>query len=197
MACSQLVANGWRAILHRRFVDLAHRAAGMRWRRSSRRSLVMLVGYAPSKPVRFPAAGARADAGLAAAHMDPARRLQSPRMRCISGFMVTGLNLDRGRGRAAARHLLRAHRDSTGTRSSRPRPRRRCSAILPRSPSDGASIATRATGMPPLWAFAFAVPLSMLGTRVPADGVLDRISDVNFKRWTAWIVTAVGALLSW
>jgi uncharacterized protein len=24
--------------------------------------------------------------------------------------------------------------------------------------------------------------------------VLDRMSDVNFKRWTAWIVTAIGVL---
>ncbi len=56
-------------------------------------------------------------------------------------------------------------------------------------------VATRAKGMPPLWVFAFAVPLSMLGT-VCGGWVLDRISDVNFKRWTAWIVTGVGLLLS-
>jgi uncharacterized protein len=37
------------------------------------------------------------------------------------------------------------------------------------------------------------VPLSMLGT-VCGGWVLDRISDVNFRRWTAWIVTAVGLL---
>ena len=54
-------------------------------------------------------------------------------------------------------------------------------------------IVTRAKGMPPLWVFAFAVPLSMLGT-VCGGWVLDRISDFNFKRWTAWIVTAVGLL---
>jgi hypothetical protein len=33
----------------------------------------------------------------------------------------------------------------------------------------------------------------MLGTTA-GGRVLDRISDVNFKRWTAWIVTAIGVL---
>ena len=31
----------------------------------------------------------------------------------------------------------------------------------------------------------------MLGT-FAGGAILDRMSDVNFKRWTRWIVTAVG-----
>jgi uncharacterized membrane protein YfcA len=46
--------------------------------------------------------------------------------------------------------------------------------------------------MPPLWVFVFAVPLSMAGT-VVGGRVLARVSDVNFKRWTRWIVTVIGA----
>ena len=39
--------------------------------------------------------------------------------------------------------------------------------------------------------FALAIPLSMAGTY--AGGmILDRMTDVNFKRWTRWIVTGVG-----
>ena len=47
--------------------------------------------------------------------------------------------------------------------------------------------------MPPLWLFALAIPASMLGTR-GGGWVLDRLSDANFKRWTAWIVTAIGLI---
>ena len=45
--------------------------------------------------------------------------------------------------------------------------------------------------LPPWWVFALAIPASMLGT-VAGGGVLDRISDVNFKRWSAWLVTGIG-----
>ena len=48
-------------------------------------------------------------------------------------------------------------------------------------------------GLPPWWVFAVAVPLSMLGTFV-GGMILDRMSDLNFKRWTRWIVTGVGGL---
>jgi uncharacterized membrane protein YfcA len=47
-------------------------------------------------------------------------------------------------------------------------------------------------GIPPLWVFALAIPLSMLGTA--AGGlVLDRLSDVNFKRYLRLVLTAIGA----
>lgn len=46
--------------------------------------------------------------------------------------------------------------------------------------------------MPPPWVFALAVPLSMLGTA--AGGiVLDRLSDVDFKRYLRLILTMIGA----
>ena len=41
--------------------------------------------------------------------------------------------------------------------------------------------------------FGFAIPLSMLGT-VAGGRILDRMSDVNFKSWTRWIVTGIGVL---
>jgi uncharacterized protein len=50
-----------------------------------------------------------------------------------------------------------------------------------------------AADMPPLWLFALAIPLSMAGTW-SGGLILERMSDVNFKRWTRWIVTAVGVL---
>lgn len=187
----QLVANGWRAALHRRFVDwrivgwyaLASLAAAI---------TVTLIGYAPSKPLVFlllglvpmlvwlPRKWIRLDAA-------------KPPHALMSGFMVTGLNLTAGVAgplldiffvrTALTRHQIVATKATTQVFSH-----------LAKLAVYGAPlIATRAKGMPPLWVFAFAVPLSMLGTAC-GGWVLDRISDVSFKRWTAWIVTAVGAL---
>jgi hypothetical protein len=46
---------------------------------------------------------------------------------------------------------------------------------------------------PPLWALAACVPLSLIGTW--AGGlVLDRMTDVGFRQWTKWIVTATGTI---
>lgn len=40
---------------------------------------------------------------------------------------------------------------------------------------------------------ALAVPIAFLGTRA-GNGVLRRLTDANFRYWTRWIVTAVGAV---
>jgi len=50
------------------------------------------------------------------------------------------------------------------------------------------------SALPPFWLFAAAIPLSMLGTRL-GGLVLERMTDVNFKRWMKWLVTAIGAVL--
>ncbi|MFW5661415.1 MAG: sulfite exporter TauE/SafE family protein, partial [Oceanicaulis sp.] len=55
------------------------------------------------------------------------------------------------------------------------------------------SLAGGLDGGPPLWALALAVPLSVLGTTLGAR-LLDRMSDANFRTWTKWIVTAIGAV---
>ena len=58
--------------------------------------------------------------------------------------------------------------------------------------SDGAPlIAVHGRGLPPWWVFALAIPLSMVGTA--AGGlVLNRLSDVNFKRYLRLILTVIG-----
>ncbi|MEM1086138.1 MAG: sulfite exporter TauE/SafE family protein [Pseudomonadota bacterium] len=48
--------------------------------------------------------------------------------------------------------------------------------------------------MPPIWLFAAAIPLSMLGTRL-GKSVLDRMNDVNFRDWMKGLVTAIGCVL--
>ncbi|RIJ23614.1 sulfite exporter TauE/SafE family protein [Henriciella barbarensis] len=47
--------------------------------------------------------------------------------------------------------------------------------------------------IPPLWLFAFAIPLSMTGTWL-GGLVLARMSDVDFKRWMRWLVTVIGVV---
>ena len=44
--------------------------------------------------------------------------------------------------------------------------------------------------MPPLWVFALAIPLSMVGTA--AGGILlNRLSDINFKRYLRLILSVI------
>ena len=47
---------------------------------------------------------------------------------------------------------------------------------------------------PPVWLFVLAVPLSMLGTTLGGK-LLERMSDVDFKRAMKWLVTAIGAVM--
>ena len=47
---------------------------------------------------------------------------------------------------------------------------------------------------PPVWFFVMAVPLSMLGTTLGGK-LLERMSDVDFKRAMKWLVTAIGAAM--
>ncbi len=47
--------------------------------------------------------------------------------------------------------------------------------------------------MPPVWLLLAAIPLSMTGTRL-GKLVLDRMSDINFRRWLKGLITAIGAI---
>ena len=191
----QLVANGWRAILHRRHVrwdvvgwyGLASLIAGV---------LVSLVVAAPSKGLLFlflglvplltwlPQTWLRLDAAR------PAHAL-------ASGFLVTGLNLMAGVAgplldiffvrTELTRHAIVATKAATQVFAHLAK------IIVYGAPLLIAGGSLQAADMPPLWLFALAIPLSMAGTWC-GGLILERMSDVNFKRWTRWIVTAVGGL---
>jgi uncharacterized protein len=49
------------------------------------------------------------------------------------------------------------------------------------------------TGMPPLWLFLVAAPLSIAGT-VVGGKILDRLTDKTFIKWTRLIVTGIGVV---
>jgi uncharacterized protein len=185
----QLVANGWRAVLHRRFIAwpilwnyaLASAAAA---------AVVLAIAFVPSKPVLFLLLGL-----VPMLVWLPKNWVQldasKPLHALVSGFLVTGLNLSAG----VAGPLL----DIFFVRTDLSRHQIVATKAATQVFSHLAKIIVYGTpllmagkgGVPPWWLFAIAIPLSMLGTTV-GGWVLDRLSDANFKRWTAWIVTAIG-----
>ena len=187
----QLVANGWRAVLHRQHVRwdivgwyaLASVIAG---------ALVALISLTPSKPVLYllmglvpfllwlPQGWIRLDAAR-------------PPQAFLSGLLVTGLNLTAGVAgplldiffvrTSLARHAIVATKAATQVFSHVAK------ILVYGTPL----LLSRPQELPPWWVFALAVPLSMAGTAV-GGWILDRITDVDFKRWTKWIVTGIGVL---
>jgi uncharacterized membrane protein YfcA len=185
----QLTANGWRAVLHRRHV--AWRIVGVYAVGSLAAGIaVSLIALTPSKPGLFLFMGLLP--GLlwlpqSWLRLDAAR----PEQALLSGLMVTGVNLTAGVAgplldiffvrTELTRHVIVATKAAT-----------QVFAHLAKILVYGAPlVAAQGRGLPAWWVFALAVPLSMAGTA--AGGViLDRLSDVNFKRWTRLIVTGVG-----
>ena len=185
----QLVANGWRAILHRKFLDwrivavfavgsvLAGGVMAFIAVEPSKATLYLLMGLVPGLlwiPQRW-------------VSLDAAKPAQA--LAC--GVSVTGLNLTAGVAgplldiffvrTALTRHQIVATKAATQVFSH-----------LAKILVYGAPlIAVHGQGLPPWWVFAFAIPLSMLGT-VAGGWVLERMDDLNFKRISRWIVTVTG-----
>ncbi|MBU6251794.1 MAG: TSUP family transporter [Alphaproteobacteria bacterium] len=186
----QLVANGWRAVLHRQHIHwpillnyiIASALAG---------GLLSFIAFTPSQPLVFLLLGL-----VPLLVWLPKEKLQLDAAKTphalISGFLVTSLNLTAGVAgplldiffvrTALTRHQIVATKAATQVFSH-----------LAKILVYGAPliVAGDTASLPPLWLFGVAIPLSMAGTAA-GGWVLDRMSDVNFKRWTAWIVTAIG-----
>jgi uncharacterized membrane protein YfcA len=185
----QLVANGWRAVVHRRFIAWPI-IANYAFASAVAAGVVSLIGFMPSRPLLFLLLGLvpmLVWLPRAWITLDAVKRPHA----LISGFLVTGLNLTAGVAgplldiffvrTALTRHQIVATKAATQVFSH-----------LAKIIVFGAPLlATGEKDMPPAWVFALAIPLSMAGTMC-GGWVLDRISDVNFKRWTAWVVTAIG-----
>ena len=187
----QLVANGWRAILHAKHVrwDIVGWYA---FASAIAAGLVALMSFVPSKPMLYLLLGLVP--GLvwlpqSLLKLDAAKPVQA----FISGLLVTGLNLTAGVAgplldiffvrTALTRHAIVATKAATQVFAHLSKVLVYGTPLLFRPSAD----------MPPWWLFAIAIPLSMLGT-VVGGRILDRMSDVNFKRWTKYIVSAVGVL---
>jgi uncharacterized membrane protein YfcA len=186
----QLIANGWRAILHRRHIQWkiiliflfgSILAAGS----------LMLVSYAPSKAWIYLLLGLvplLTWMPTAWGQLDAAK----PPQALTAGVIVTGMNLLAGGAgplldiffvrTALTRHQIVATKALTQTFSH-----------IAKIIFYGAPLLALkgATGLPPTWFFAVMAPLSMAGGWV-GGLILDRLSDVGFKSLTRWLLTAIG-----
>ncbi|MGZ6037539.1 MAG: TSUP family transporter [Phenylobacterium sp.] len=186
----QLVANGWRAILHRAHISwrivgvyalgafTAGALVGFIVYEPTRATLYLLMGLVPALVWLSPG-WIKVDASR-------------PGQAYICGLSVTGVNLTAGVAgpfldvffvrTALNRHQIVATKAATQVFSH-----------LMKIAVYGTPLFLHGgQGVPPLWVFALAIPLSMLGTA--AGGlVLDRLSDVDFKRYLRLILTVIGA----
>lgn len=187
----QLVANGWRAILHRKHVNwrivavyaLGAFAAGAVMSKvafePTTATLYLLMGLVPGL-VWLPQDKVKLDA-------------ERPIQAFVCGLGVTGLNLTAGVAgplldiffvrTAMTRHAIVATKATTQVFSH----------LMKVLVYGAPLLAMHGKGLPPAWVFALAIPLSMLGTA--AGGlVLNRLSDVNFKRYLRLVLTGIGLL---
>jgi uncharacterized protein len=187
----QLVANGWRAILHRKHIAwpvlgwfliaalLATGIVSLFTIIPSKFTLFLLLGLVPLV-IWLPRTWVVLDAA-------------NPVDALIFGTLTSVLNLTAG----VAGPLL----DMLFVRTGLSRHQIVATKAAIQSLNHVAKIivyglmlgAAKKGAMPPLWLFALAAPASMIGT-VAGGCILDRMSDVNFKRWTAWIITAIGLI---
>ena len=187
----QLVANGWRAVLHRDHVKwnimvwfIAATLMGA--------TVVSVFQFIPSKPVLFLLLGL-----VPMLVWLPKGWLQldaaKPGHALVFGTVASIMNLTAG---VAGTFL-----DTLFVRTELSRHEIVATKAAIQSLNHLAKISlygwllasSETASLPPWWVFALAIPASMLGTTA-GGWVLDRMSDVNFKRWTARIVTAIGLL---
>lgn len=185
----QFVSNGWRAVLHRKHISwpiILMYGAGS----AIAAGALALVVYSPSKAWVYLMLGLVP--GLAwlpkgKFNLDAAK----PAHAVWCGLTVTGLNVLAGVSgplldvffvrTALTRHQIVATKAATQAFSHTVK------MVFYGAPLIGAA----QTGMPPWWFFALAAPLAMIGAWLGGK-VLDRMSDVNFLKWTKWLVTAIG-----
>ncbi|MGE3142654.1 MAG: TSUP family transporter [Hyphomonadaceae bacterium] len=186
----QLIANGWRAVLHRAHVQwrivgfyaLGSICAG---------ALLAFLAFAPSKPWLY------ALLGLVPAILWLPRRWLSldaakPAHALTCGFLVTGLNLIAGVAgplldvffirTTLTRHQIVSTKAAT-----------QVFAHLAKIVVYGAPLLQIGALEPSLaWTLLAAAPLSMLGT-IMGGRILDRMTDKRFLAWTKYLVTGLGA----
>ncbi len=187
----QFVSNGWRAVLHRKHIN---------WRiilmyglgSAIAAGALALIVYEPTKAWVYLMLGLVP--GLAwlpkgTFNLDAAK----PTHAVACGLSVTGLNVIAGVSgplldvffvrTTLTRHQIVATKAATQAFSHTVK------MVFYGVPLIGAAT----TGLPPLWFFAVAAPLAMIGAWL-GGMVLDKMSDVNFLKWTRWIVTALGVI---
>lgn len=187
----QLASNGWRAILHRRY--LAWRIVGIFALGSfCAMAVATLIAFRPSKTLVYLMLGCvpiLVWLPQGWSKLDAAR----PRHAFAGGLSVTGLNLLAGVSgplldiffvrTELTRHQIVATKAATQVFSHLSK------IVIYGAPL----IAAGSTGLPPAWTFALCIALSFVGA-ILGGKILDRLNDLRFKSATRWIVTILGAI---
>lgn len=185
----QLAANGSRAVMQRQHIRwrilLAYAAGSL-----AASALVLVLAFTPSRPLLYLCLGL-----TPLLTWLPGDRLQldaeRPSHALLAGLSVTGLNLTAGVAgplldiffvrTSLTRHQVVATKAAT-----------QVLAHLAKIIVYGSGLlAMDGTGAPAPWILLLALPLSFAGTYAGGQ-LLDRMSDADFRRWTRWIVTAIG-----
>ena len=184
----QLVANGWRTLLHRQHVQwpvIGWYSAGS----AVAAGALAALAFVPSKPVTYLALG------LVPGLVWLPRRwlaldITRPPQAVVAGLLSTGVNLVAGVAgplldvffvRAPlGRHAVVATKAATQSLSH-----------LAKVAVYGAALTGGGPDVPWL-VVLLGVPLSVLGT-VLGGRLLDRMTDAAFASTTRWVVTAIGA----
>jgi len=189
----QLTANAWRAILHRRHVRwrivalfaggsflIAGLVANIPWE-PTRATLYLLMGLSPFL-VWMPASWTQLDA-------------EKPVQAVVCGVATTGVNLTAGVAgplldiffvrTTMTRHQIVATKAATQVFSHLAK------VVVYGGPL--LNLGKGISGMPPIWLFVVAAPLSILGA-VAGGKILDRLTDTGFIKMTRLIVTAIGGV---
>ena len=185
----QLVANGWRAILHRAhlawFIVSVYAAGAL-----VAGTIMAFIAVEPTKATLYLLMGI-----VPALLWIPRRWVEldaaKPLHAFVSGVSVTGLNLTAGvAGPLLDTFFVRT--DLTRHQIVATKAATQVFSHLAKITVYGAPlIAVHGKGLPPWWVFGLAVPLSLAGTAV-GGFVLERMDDANFKRLSRLIVTATG-----
>lgn len=184
----QLVANGWRAALHRHHVRwpvLGWYALGA----SSAAAVLTLVSIVPSKPVTYLLLGL-----IPGLVWLPSRRwrldAEVPAHAVLAGLSTTGVNLVAGVSgplldvffvrTTMGRHSVVATKAATQVLAHAAKV-----LVYGGAAAAGAGV--------PYGVVLAAVPMSVLGT-VLGGRVLTQMSEVSFQKATRWVVTGIGVL---
>ena len=190
--CIQLVANGWRAWLLRQHIDFK---IIIRYAFGSTISIVFLAGvsWTPDKQILYVLLGlVPLLVWLPQKQFD--LDIRRPSLAVIAGVSVSGLNTIAG----VAGPLL----DLFFVKNDMTRQEIVATKSITQTMSHLVKIVfwsftiivtTRAEQFPPIWILILAIPLSMTGTWL-GGLILARMSDVNFKRWMKFLVTAIGVV---
>lgn len=189
----QMVSNGWRAVLWRKYIDwriFRRYAAGS----VAAFALLLAVSWRPDARVVYLLLGFTALLvwlPKAWVNLDIQGRGQAE----FAGFTVQALNTLGGvAGPLLDIFFVKTEMDRRAVVATKAVTQVLAHLVKIAFWTLPVIAAAGASAFPPIWFFVLAVPLSMLGTTLGGK-LLEAMNDVDFRRWMKAIVTAIGAVM--